>query len=65
LPAELGLSDYEVSLLTAISNVCESRGVPYIHDTELTELRGFENHTVIVADILKKLSERGYLEQSS
>jgi len=65
LPANLELSNYEISLLTAFNGFCERLGVPYIHDKELKQLRGFESSTVIVADILERLSHRGYVEQNS
>jgi hypothetical protein len=65
LPADLELSEYEVSLLTEFKNFCERSGVPYIHDNELKQLRGFEGSTVIVADTFEKLSHRGYVEQNS
>lgn len=65
MPADLALSEYEISLLTAFQDFCERFGVPYIHDNELKELRGFEGSSVIVADMLERLSQGGYVEQNS
>jgi hypothetical protein len=65
LPAELELSQFELSLLTAFQDYCERSGNPYIHDYELKELRGFEGSSVIVASILEKLSHGGYVDQKS